>query len=168
MQAVNVLTCQRATLIHNTIQKIELALKEVKNAVTYKTLVSAHKQNPLRRNSYKHTPCGRRSTWKRIQRTMRLLRFMALINRYSCSVDTSELSKQIRFEEVDIIANVCPKCGAKLLLPMSVLPYAFCPKCGTYYTVSFECRYCHKLFRRLGEEALCPDCLRRFFMFGEN
>ena len=78
------------------------------------------------------------------------------------------LWEQMRFEEVEIVGNDCPKCAAKLLLPMSVLPYAFCPQCGTYYALSFECRHCHKLFLRLSSAGLCPICLTRSFTFGEN
>lgn len=76
--------------------------------------------------------------------------------------------KQVHFEKVDVVGGVCPECAAKMLMPMSVLPLVFCPKCGNYYKMSFECLYCHGLFNQLSVEGLCPSCEHRDFIFGRN
>jgi len=75
---------------------------------------------------------------------------------------------KVHFEEVEIGNIPCPACNAKLLLPMGVLPFAFCPKCGRYFKMSFECRYCHELFNRISADGLCSLCQTRAFTFGEN
>ena len=67
--------------------------------------------------------------------------------------------------------NVVPCCSACNFMKRTMTLEKFKEQVAAIYRhlhLAFECRYCHKLFRRISEDALCPDCQRRSHIFGEN